>query len=169
MRPYIVGDVMESPQKRSVGGPGTGEVFEQLSPGPAAKAGAAGMQGPSSNPATSQTTPGMTGAGERIVVLEIGRPILEEVRAQLGEPFAVVSYPRPVLEAEYPQILREAYQAIRRAASGGNIVILVLSGPLALSFQLGQLVGLSHYKILVYQFSGGRYRAVPPVSREVMF
>ncbi len=161
---------MESPQKREreVGGPGTGEVFEQLSPGPAA-AGAAGVQGPS-NPATSQTTGGMTPSGEaRIVVLEVGRPIVEEVRQQLGEPFAVISYPRPVIESEYPEILRRAYQAIRNAASGGNIVYLVLSGPLALAFQLGQLVGLSHYKIQVYQFSGGRYRAVPPVSREVMF
>ena len=160
---------MESPQKREVGSPGTGEVFEQLSPGPAAKAGAAGMQGPS-NPATSQTTGGMTPSGEaRIVVLEIGRPILAEVKEQLGEPFEVISYPRPVIETEYPEILKKTYQAIRRAASGGNVVWLVLSGPLALSFQLGQLVGLSHYKIVVYQFSGGRYRPVPPVSREVMF
>ncbi|MEM1693820.1 MAG: hypothetical protein QXL19_05890 [Ignisphaera sp.] len=105
----------------------------------------------------------------KIVVLEIGRPIVEDVKQQIGEPYKVISYPRPVLEAEYPQILREAYQAIREAARGGEEVILVLSGPLALAFQLGQLVGLSHFKIRVYQFSMGRYREVPPVTRDVMF
>ena len=105
----------------------------------------------------------------KIVVLEIGRPIVDDVRQQLGEPFRVISYPRPVIEAEYPKILKEAYQAIREAARGGEEVILVLSGPLALAFQLGQLVGLSHFKIRVFQFSMGRYREVPPVTREVMF
>ncbi|MEM1518171.1 MAG: hypothetical protein QW789_03505 [Nitrososphaerota archaeon] len=105
----------------------------------------------------------------KIIVLEIGRPIIEDVKAQLGEPFRVVSYPRPVIEAEYPTILREAYKAIREAAQGGEEVILVLSGPLALAFQLGQLVGLSHFKIRVFQFSMGRYKEVPPVTREVMF
>ncbi|MEM1523439.1 MAG: hypothetical protein QXU69_10440 [Thermofilaceae archaeon] len=105
----------------------------------------------------------------RIVVLEIGRPIVEDVKAQLGEPYAVISYPRPIIEAEYPKILKEAYRAIREAACGGEEVILVLSGPLALVFQLGQLIGLSHFKIRVFQFSMGRYREVPPVTREVMF
>jgi len=105
----------------------------------------------------------------KIIVLEIGRPIIEDVKAQLGEPFRVVSYPRPVIETEYPAILREAYKAIREAAQGGEEVILVLSGPLALAFQLGQLVGLSHFKIRVFQFSMGRYKEVPPVTREVMF
>lgn len=106
---------------------------------------------------------------KRIVVLEIGRPIVDEVRQQLGETFEVISYPRPILESEYPEILKKAYNVIRKAASGGHEVHLVLSGPLALVFQLGQLIGLSHFKIIVYQFSGGRYRPVPPVSREVMF
>jgi len=106
----------------------------------------------------------------KIVILEVGRPIADDVVNQFGqEPFAVISRPRPILEAEYPQILKEAYKAIKEAARGGEEVILVLSGPLALAFQLGQLIGLSHFKIRVYQFSMGRYREVPPVTREVMF
>ncbi|MEM2100345.1 MAG: hypothetical protein QXP45_03285 [Thermoproteota archaeon] len=106
----------------------------------------------------------------KIVILEIGRPIKDDVVAQFQqEPFKMISYPRPIIEAEYPQILKEAYRAIREAAQGGEEVILVLSGPLALNFQLGQLVGLSHFKIRVFQFSMGRYREVPPVTREVMF
>jgi len=120
-------------------------------------------------------TPALTGnesesAGGKIVVLEIGRPIVEDVIAQFKQqPFRVISYKRPILEAEYPVILREAYNAIREASRGGSEVILILSGTLALAFQLGQLVGLSHFKLRVYQFSGGRYREVPPVTREVMF
>ena len=105
----------------------------------------------------------------KIVVLEIGRPIVDDVKAQIGEPYKVISCPRPVIEAEYPQILKEAYQAIREAARGEEEVILVLSEPLALVFQLGQLVGLSHFKIRVFQFSMDRYREVLPVTREVMF
>ncbi|MEM2288372.1 MAG: hypothetical protein QW503_04705 [Sulfolobales archaeon] len=106
----------------------------------------------------------------KIVILEVGRPIADDVVNQFGqEPFAVVSYPRPIIEAEYPAILREAYNKIREAARGGEEIILVLSGPLALSFQLGQLIGLSHFKVRVFQFSMGRYREVPPVTREVMF
>lgn len=106
---------------------------------------------------------------KRIIVLEIGRPIVDDVKAQLGEPYAVISYTRPIIESEYPTILKEAYKKIREASQGGNEVILVLSGTLALAFQLGQLIGLSHFKIQVYQFSMGRYRPVPPITREVMF
>jgi hypothetical protein len=105
----------------------------------------------------------------KIVVLEVGRPIISDVEKQLGAVAACVSYPRAVTEAEYPRILKEAYNAVREAASGGEEVWLVLSGPLALSFQLGQLIGLSHWKVVVYQFSGGRYVPAPPVTRDIMF
>jgi hypothetical protein len=61
------------------------------------------------------------------------------------------------------------YKAVAKVAQGGNEVHLVLSGPLGLAFSIGQLIGLSHYKVVVYQFSAGKYRMVPPVTREVMF
>jgi hypothetical protein len=108
-------------------------------------------------------------APRRIIVAEIGRPIVEDVKAQLGEPESIISYQRPILESEIPKIAGEIYKAVSRAASGGNEVHLVLSGPLGLAFEVGQLVGLSHFKVVVYQFSAGRYRPVPPVTREVMF
>jgi len=105
----------------------------------------------------------------KIVVVEVGRPIQKEVREQLGEPFKVISYPRPILEDETPRIAVEVYNAIREASRDGEIVYLVLSGTLALAFQIGQLVGLSHFKVQVYQFSGGRYRTVPVITREMLF
>ena len=117
---------------------------------------------------TEQTT--HAGSSQRrIIVAEIGRPILQDVKEQLGEPAAVISYQRPVLESEIPMIAGEVYRAVARAASGGHEVHIVLSGPLGLAFEVGQLVGLSHFKVVVYQFSAGRYRPVPPVTREVMF
>jgi hypothetical protein len=105
----------------------------------------------------------------KIVVLEVGRPIVQDVKSMLGEPTAVISYQRPITEEEIPKIASEVYRAVAKAASGGHEVHLVPSGPVALAFQIGQLVGLNHYKVVVYQFSGGRYRPVPPVTREVMF
>jgi hypothetical protein len=105
----------------------------------------------------------------RIVVVEIGRPVVEDVKSQLGQPIEVISYTRPILEAEIPKIAGEVYKAISKVASGGHEVHLVLSGPLGLAFEVGQLVGLSHFKVVIYQFSAGRYRPVPPVTREVMF
>jgi len=108
-------------------------------------------------------------APRRLVVVEIGRPVIQDVKAQLGEPEEIISYQRPILESEIPKIAGEVYRAVARAASGGHEVHLVLSGPLGLAFQIGQLVGLSHYKVILYQFSAGRYRPVPPVTREVMF
>jgi hypothetical protein len=105
----------------------------------------------------------------KIIVVEIGRPILQDVKMQLGEPEAIISYQRPILESEIPIIAGEVYKAVAKAAGGGHEVHLVLSGPLGLAFEVGQLIGLSHYKVILYQFSAGRYRPVPPVTREVMF
>ncbi|MEM2905051.1 MAG: hypothetical protein QW587_04850 [Candidatus Bathyarchaeia archaeon] len=104
----------------------------------------------------------------KIVVLEVGRAIAADVEAQLGRPERVISYPRAVTEPEYAGIVREAYKAIAEAGRGGEEVGLVLSGPVALNFQLGQAVGLGHWKVVPYQFSAGRYRPVPPVTREAV-
>ena len=105
----------------------------------------------------------------KIVVLEVGRPIAKDVEAQVGAIDAKISYPRAISEVEIPKIAAEAYKAISEAAQGGEEVTVVLSGPLALAFELGQLVGLGKFKVKVMQFSQGRYVEVPPVTREHMF
>lgn len=120
------------------------------------------------SPSDVLNTP-LMGSGKIIIVVEIGRPIIDEVKAQLGEPVEVVSYKRPILEEEIPQIAGQVYKAIKKHSGGGNVIHLVLSGMLGLAFSVGQLVGLSHFKIQLWQYSGGRYKPVPPVSREVMF
>ena len=105
----------------------------------------------------------------KTVVLEVGRPIRSDVERQIGSVDAVISYPRAISEVEIPKIAAEAYRKISELASGGEEVTVVLSGPLALSFELGQLVGLEKFKVKVMQFSQGRYVEVPPVTREHMF
>ena len=105
----------------------------------------------------------------KVFVLEIGRPIVEDVRNQLGRVDDVLSIPRAISELEIPKIAAEAYRRIMKLASGGEEVAVVLSGPLALAFELGQAIGLSHAKVIAYQFSQGKYVKVPPLSREHLF
>ena len=110
----------------------------------------------------------------KIVVLEIGRPVLDAVKAQLiesygGELFEVIQEHRAISELEIPEIAKKAYNAIRRASADGSEVWLVLSGPLGLAFTLGQLVGIGHFRVVCYQFSGGVYRPIPPPTRSLLF
>ncbi|MCS6767478.1 MAG: hypothetical protein RMJ59_06665 [Candidatus Nitrosocaldus sp.] len=108
----------------------------------------------------------------KIVVIEIGKSVVGAVIKHLGRPYAVVSYPREVHISEFKKILKEAYQKINDAISspgeGGSDdgeVWLILSGPLALVFQLGQIVGeMSNVKVL--QYYNGEYHIVPSISRD---
>ena len=135
---------------------------------------AAGQVPGSQNPAApAQGAESGAGFGvtpaRRIFVLEIGRPIAHDVEAQLGRADDVLSVPRAISELEIPRIAAEAYRRIMRLAAQGAEVHVVLSGPLALAFELGQAIGLAHAKVVVYQFSQGRYVKVPPLTREHLF
>jgi hypothetical protein len=112
---------------------------------------------------------GVTPAQRKIFVLEVGRPIAEDVRAQLGFVDDILSVPRSISELEIPRIAAEAYRRVMTLARGGAEVHVVLSGPLALAFELGQAIGLGRAKVVVYQFSQGRYVKVPPLTREHLF
>jgi hypothetical protein len=105
----------------------------------------------------------------KIFVLEVGRPIRQDVESQLGPISDFVSVPRAISELEIPKIAAEAYKKVMKLAQGGEEVAVVLSGPLGLAFQLGQAIGLAHAKVIVYQFSQGRYVKVPPLTREHLF
>jgi hypothetical protein len=105
----------------------------------------------------------------KVFVLEIGRPIRGDVEAQIGKIDEYISIPRAISELEIPKIVSEAYKKIMKLAQGGEEVIIVLSGPLGLAFQLGQAIGLAHAKVIVYQFSQGKYVKVPPLTREHLF
>jgi len=113
-------------------------------------------------------------SSEGWVVLEVGRPISNDVSKQFNinlnsSNVKILSIQRAVSEQEIPSIVSKAYHLIRELSSNYNIVNIVLSGPLALAFELGQAVGLSHFRVRLYQFSGGRYVLVPPLTREHLF
>lgn len=101
----------------------------------------------------------------KIVVIEVGKSVVGAVIKNLGKPYAVVSYPREVHVSEFKKILREAYEKINDACSDGDEVWIVLSGPLALIFQLGQLVGLNK-NVKILQYYGGEYNIVPDISED---
>ncbi|MEM0364512.1 MAG: hypothetical protein QW450_02440 [Candidatus Nitrosocaldus sp.] len=112
----------------------------------------------------------------KIVVIEIGKSVVGAVIKNLGRPYAVVSYPREVHISEFKKIVKEAYQKINDALSSNvdssvdsdssnNEVWLILSGPLALIFQLGQIVGeVDNVKVL--QYYNGEYHIVPSISKD---
>ena len=105
----------------------------------------------------------------KIFVLEVGRPIRGAVEKQFGKVDDYVSYPRAISETEIPKIVAEAYRKIMKLAEEGEEVYIILSGMLALSFQLGQVIGLGKVKVTVYQYSMGKYVRVPPITREHLF
>jgi len=98
----------------------------------------------------------------KIFVLEIGRPIKSDVENQIGQVNDIISIQRAISELEIPKIASQAYHKIMKLAAGGEEVAVILSGPLGLAFELGQAIGLAHAKVVVYQFSQGRYVKVPP-------
>ncbi|GBC73438.1 hypothetical protein HRbin04_00839 [archaeon HR04] len=112
----------------------------------------------------------------KIIVIEIGKSVVGAVIKHLGRPYAVVSYPREVHINEFKKIVKEAYQKINDAlssseydssssSSSDNEVWLILSGPLALIFQLGQIVGeIDNVKVL--QYYNGEYHIVPSISKD---
>lgn len=106
----------------------------------------------------------------KIIVVEIGKSVVGAVIKHLGRPYAVVSYPREVHISEFKKIVKEAYQKINDALSmqdeSDNEVWLILSGPLALIFQLGQVIGSDMGNVKVLQYYNGEYHMVPSISRD---
>ncbi len=109
---------------------------------------------------------------QALVVLELGRPITDDVSIQLGEPDIVIKRAGEInIEAEAHKIASEVYKAIAIIQRFTKEIILVLSGPLAVAFFIGQLVGLSHFRIRVAQWQKGRYVVLEDMSehRELLF
>ncbi len=105
----------------------------------------------------------------KIIVIEIGKSIVGAVIKHLDRPYAVVSYPREVHISEFKKIVKEAYQKINDALSSDesdNEVWLVLSGPLALIFQLGQIIGTDMSNVKVLQYYNGEYHILPSITKD---
>jgi hypothetical protein len=87
---------------------------------------------------------------------QVGRPVSEAVKDHFGELDCLVSIEavlgKSQLETnrDYRLIAKELYRAM--AVNQNCPIKLVLSGPIGLSFLIGQLVGLAKFDVEVYQF-----------------
>lgn len=112
------------------------------------------------------------GDGTWVVALEVGRPVSEAVKSQFNQLDCLVKCDGViggntlVLPEHYEALTKAVYAAV--AQGQGKNIHLILSGPVALCFLIGQLVGLMHFQITVYQFvpGSGRYEPVPRPTRD---
>lgn len=118
-----------------------------------------------------QATYADNGDGSWVVALQVGRPVSEAVKKQFGRLDALVDVQGVInthtlsLPEHYEAIAKAVYAAL--CAGQGKNIHLVLSGPVALSCLVGQLAGLFHFQLTVYQFapSTGSYEAMPRPTR----
>ncbi len=105
----------------------------------------------------------------KLLIVSIGRDIVSGAERQLGMRADAVVSADEIRPEEFPRIRKEVYGHFK--AWQGESVRLVLSGPLALSFTLGQLVGLNHFDVTVmhYDSAAGRYVEAPvPERKEIL-
>lgn len=105
----------------------------------------------------------------KLLILSVGRDIAQGAEQQLNLKADKVIRKGEVTPSEIPELRQEIYQHLK--SWQGEQIKLVLSGPLALSFTLGQIVGLNHFdlNILHYDSSAGQYIQVkPPERKEVL-
>ena len=96
------------------------------------------------------------GSKKFIIALQVGRPVAEAVKKHFGELDTLIEVKsilgKDTLESDndYKKITREIYKAL--AQNQNAEIHLVVSGPVGLNFLIGQLVGLSHFDVTVYQY-----------------
>jgi len=111
-----------------------------------------------------------------LVVIEVGKSVIEDVRSTFGEPGAVISYPKTVDLPDIPKIAAEVYQGIlllikklKEEGLHDQQLTLVLSGPVSLSFQIGQAIGFNYNIQLVHWDSATHdYTIVPKLTRKLL-
>lgn len=113
-----------------------------------------------------------SGTQQWVVALEVGRPVSEAVKAQFGQIDCLVR-PEQVIGGNTlatPEDYRRMVEAVYSAVCAGQTarVKLVLSGPVALSCLIGQLLGLHHFDVEVFQWdpASSGYKAVPSPTRD---
>ena len=96
------------------------------------------------------------GSKKFIVALQIGRPGAEAAKRHFGELDDLIDV-NSVLgkdslenKNDYKKIVKEVYKAL--AQNQNAEIHLVISGPVGLNFLLGQVIGLSHFDVVIYQY-----------------
>lgn len=95
--------------------------------------------------------------GEHIVAVQIGRPVAEAVKAHFNGLDALIEIESVLGKSsldtgdDYKKIARAVYREIAEHQSCK--IRLVVSGPVGLNCLIGQLIGLHHFDVSIYQFN----------------
>ena len=102
----------------------------------------------------------------RVIILSIGRDIVSNAEAQFGVKADVILKRGECKPEDYDVLRRETYQYLKKYQS--EPINLILSGPVAFAFTLGQIVGLNHFDLQVFHFDSSRrsYLKVPIPTRD---
>ena len=102
----------------------------------------------------------------KLLILSVGRDIVSGAERQLGMKADLVIQSEEIGPPDFPGLRKKIYQQLKEWQ--GESIRLVLSGPLALSFTLGQLVGLNHFQVSVmhYHAETGSYLETPVPERK---
>jgi hypothetical protein len=111
------------------------------------------------------------GLKKYVIALQVGRPVSEAVKKHFGELDSLIEVKsilgKDTLEndSDYKKITKELYKAL--AQNQNSEIHLVVSGPVGLSFLIGQLVGLSHFDVTIYQYEAfkKKYQKLPVPNR----
>ena len=105
----------------------------------------------------------------KLLIVSIGRDIVSGSERQLGIKADSVVQSDEIGPPDFPGLRKRIYEHLKQWQ--GESIKLVLSGPLALSFTLGQLVGLNHFDVTVmhYDSEKGCYLEAPvPERKEIL-
>jgi len=111
------------------------------------------------------------GSKKFIVALQIGRPVSEAVKKHFGELDALIDV-RSILgketlenDSDYKKMVKEIYKAM--AQNQNAEIHLVVSGPVGLNILIGQLIGISHFDVVVHQYDAIKkgYTSLPTPNR----
>ncbi|MDP6180280.1 MAG: hypothetical protein QGG48_10345 [Desulfatiglandales bacterium] len=93
----------------------------------------------------------------KLLIISIGRDIVTGAERQLGQSADAVIKEGEVQPKDFPRIRRQVYEKLN--SWQGEPIRVVLSGPLTLSFTIGQIVGLNHFdlKVLHYDALANNY------------
>ena len=102
-----------------------------------------------------------------LIILEIWRPISKQAE-QFFDKYAdkIISYPE-ITTKDYPKIVKEFYNSL----SQNDENFIILSWPVSLNFQLGQVVWLNHFKVKLFQWNAEKqvYEKLENIWRNVLF
>jgi len=102
-----------------------------------------------------------------LIILEIWRPIAKQAEKFFNKKAdKVISYPE-IQVKDFPKIVNEFYHSLSQNEEN----YIVLSWPVSLNFQLGQVVWLNHFKIKLFQYNAENqsYEELENISRKMLF